>query len=95
MQQPFNPKSSRKGIANDHPKHVALAADIPQRLQSWCSFRREANNLSTLLPAELEHRQFINLFTSPPWKLGTPREGQNCTTVPGVAGRVDDIDLKC
>ena len=72
---------------DDHPKRVALAADIPQCLQNCCSFRRRANDLSTLLPAELEHRQTINHFPSPPWQL-IISQGTSIT------GRADDIDLK-
>ena len=44
-------KASEKTLRSteDHPKSVALATNIPQRLQSCCSFRK-ANKLSTLLP---------------------------------------------
>ena len=51
---------------DNHPKHVALAADITQCLQNSCSFHGTANNLSTLLPSELQHQQSINHFPSPP-----------------------------
>ena len=37
-----------------HPKHVALAANIPRHLQNCWSFCRKAADLSTFLPAELE-----------------------------------------
>ena len=37
-------------------KSIALAADIAQHLQNRCSFRSKPNDLSTLLPPELEHR---------------------------------------
>ena len=47
---------------DEHPKHVALAPEIPQRLQNRCSFRRKAKELSTLLPLELQHGQSINYF---------------------------------
>ena len=43
---------------------VALATDIPQYLQNLCTFRRKANDLSTLLPPELQHQQTINHFPS-------------------------------
>ena len=48
-------KASEKALrsTDNHPKCVALATNIPQRLQSRCSFRRKANELSTLLPPEL------------------------------------------
>lgn len=57
-----------------HPKHVALSADVPQRLLNCCSFHHKANDLSTLFPAELEHRQIINHFPSPPWQCSTLRK---------------------
>ena len=46
---------------NDHPKRIALAANIPQRLQNPSSFRRKAEELST--PAtrsstQTKHRLF-------------------------------------
>ena len=72
MQQPVNPESSRKGIAQLHPKLVALTADISQRLQNYCSFRHNVNDLSTFGPTELEYHQTINHFPSPPWQLSTP-----------------------
>ena len=55
-------KATKKALrsTNDHPKRVALAADIPERLQNHCSFCRKANNLSTILPPELQHCQTIN-----------------------------------
>ena len=80
---------------DDHPKRVALAPDIPQRLQNRCSFRRKANELSTLLPPELQHQQSMKHFPSPAWQLTTSLEGRISTTVPGVTYRADDINLKC
>ena len=74
---------------DDHPKRAALAVDTPR-----CSFRRKANNLSTLLPVGLEHRQTINHFQSPPWQLSTPHKEQISTFVPGIAGWAEDIDLE-
>ena len=55
---------------------------------------RRANELSTLLPPELQHRQSINHFPSPPLQLITSHEGRISTTVPGITGRADDTDLK-
>ena len=79
---------------DEHPKRVALAADILQRLQNRCSFRLKANDLSSLLPPELQHRQSINHFPSPPLQLSTPREERTATTVPGITSLVDGIDPK-
>ena len=47
---------------DNHPKRIALDANIPQRLQSRSSFRRKAEELSTLLPPGLQHRQNIIIF---------------------------------
>ena len=79
---------------DDHPKRVALAANIPQRLQNRSSFRRKAEELSTFLPAKLQHRQNIIHFPSPPWQHSTTPEGQIATTVPGITGWANDINLK-
>ena len=51
---------------NSHPKCIALDVNILQRLQSHPSFRRKAEELSTLLPPDLQHRQNITHFPSPP-----------------------------
>ena len=80
---------------NDHPKCVALALEILQRLQNRCSFCCMANKLSTLLPPELQHQQNINTFPSLPWQLSTPCEERIATIVPGITGQADDIDIKC
>ena len=53
---------------NDHPKCVALAAGVPKHPPNFCSFRRKANALSTLLPDKLEHHQFIKHFPFPLWQ---------------------------
>ena len=81
-------KAREKALCStdDHPKRVALAANIPQRLQNRSSFRRKAEELSTFLPAKLQHRQNIIHFPSPPWQHSTTPEGQIATTVPGITG---------
>ena len=71
---------------DDHQKCIALAANTPQRLQNRSSFRRKAEELSTFLPPELQHRQNIIHFPSPPWQHSTTHEGQIATTVPGITG---------
>ena len=71
---------------NDHSKRVALAIDIAQSLQNRCSFHRKVNDFSTLVSPELQHRQNINHFPSPPWQL--------CTVSFGITGRDNGIDLK-
>ena len=60
---------------NDHSKRVALADDTPQRPQNRSSFRRKAEEISTLLPPALQHRQNIIHFPSPPRQHRTPYEG--------------------
>ena len=79
---------------DNHPKRVALAVDIPKRLQSRCSFRRKAKDLRTLLPPELEHHQTINHFPSPPWQLSIPCKEQISTLVSVITGWNGDIYLK-
>ena len=78
-------KASEKDMrsSDDHPKRVALATNIPQRLQNRCSFRHKFNEFSTLFPPGLQHRQSINHFSSRPWQLNTSCEGRISTTVPG------------
>ena len=78
----------------DHLKCVALAADIPQRLQNPSSFRKKAEELSTILPPELQHRPNIIHFSSPQLQLNTSREWQIAGTVPGINSRADDTNLK-
>ena len=68
-------KAREKGFCStdNHDKHVALAADIPQHLQNRSRFHRKDKELSILLPPKLWHRQNIIHFPSPPWQLSTPR----------------------
>ena len=90
MQQRIDPEPWEKTLCstNDHPKRVALAADIPQRFLNCCSFCHKANDLSTwALP-------IMNHFPSLPWQLSTPCKEQISTSVPDIAGQVDAIDLK-
>ena len=79
---------------DDHQKCIALAANTPQRLQNRSSFRRKAEELSTFLPPELQHRQNIIHFPSPPWQHSTTHQGQIATTVPGITGWANDTNLK-
>ena len=58
------------------------------------SFRRKTNSISTLQPPEVQHQQNINHFPSPGWELNTSRKERIATTVRGITGRADDIDLK-
>ena len=57
-------------------------------------FRCKTNNISTLRPPEVQHQQNINHFPSPTWELNTSCEERIATTVRGITGRADDIDLK-
>ena len=77
-----NEKARRS--TDDHPKRIALDVDIPQRLQSRSSFRRKAEELSTLLPPDLQHRQNIIHFPSPPWQQSSSRTERISTSVPGI-----------
>ena len=52
-----------------YSKHLIVKdVNIPQLLQSCSSFCRKAEELSTLLPPVLQHRQIITHFPSLPWQ---------------------------
>ena len=70
----------------DHPKHIALDANIPQGLRNRSSFRRKVEELSTLRPPDLQHRQNIIHFSCPLWQHSSSHEGHIATTVPGITG---------
>ena len=80
--------------ADDHPKRIALDVNIPQCLQSRSSFRRKVEELSTLLPLDLQHRQNIIHFPSPPWQQSSSHTGKISTTVPGITSRADDNETR-
>ena len=87
-----NEKARRS--TDDHSKRIALDVDIPQRLQSGSSFRRKAEELSSLLPLDLQHRQNIIHFPSPPWQQSSSHTGRISTSVPGITSRADDNNIK-
>ena len=74
---------------DDHPKRVALAADILNTFKIAAAFFVRPTAFLLFLPAGLEHCQSINHFPSPPWRLSIPPN-----IPPGIAGRAKDIDLK-
>ena len=88
-----NEKARRS--TDNHPKSIALNVNIPQRLESRSSFRRKAEELSSLLPPDLQHRQNIILFPSPPWQQCSSHTGRISTSVPGITSRADDNNIKC
>ena len=79
---------------DDHPKRIALEVDIPQSLQSCSSFYRKAEELLTILSPDLQHRQNIIHFPSPPWQQNSSHTGQISTSVPGITSRADDNNIK-
>ena len=87
-----NEKAQRS--TDDHPKRIALNVTIPQCLQSRSSFRRKAEELSYLLPPDLQHRQNIIHFPSPPWQQCSSHTGRISTSVPGITSRADDNNIK-
>ena len=89
-------KAKEKALRStaDHPKRIALDVNISQRLQSRSSFRQKAEELSTLLPPDLQHRQNITHFPSPPWQQSPSHDGRIATSVPGITGRADENNLK-
>ena len=69
-------KAKEKALrsTDDHPKHIALDVNIPQCLQKRSSFCRKTEELSTLLPPDLQGRQNIIHFPSPPWQQSPSHE---------------------
>ena len=63
-------------------------------LRSRSCFRRKAEELSTLLPPDLQHRQNIIHFPSPPWQQSSSHTGRISTFVPGITSRADDNNIK-
>ena len=51
---------------DDHPKRIALDVNIPQHLKSRSSFHPKREELSSLFPPDLQHRQNVIHFPSPP-----------------------------
>ena len=80
---------------DDYPKHIVLDVNILQRLQNCSSFCQKAAELSTLLPPDLQHRQNIIHFPSPPWQQSSSHQGRIATFVPGITGRADATNLRC
>ena len=84
----------REKALHNHPKHIALDANIPQGLRNCSSFRRKVEELSTLRPPDLQHRQNIIHFSCPLWQHSSSHEGRIATTVPGITGWADETNLK-
>ena len=87
-----NEKARRS--TDDHLKRIALDVNIPQRLHSRSSFRRKAEELSTLLPPDLQHRQTIIHFSFPPWQQNSSHTGRISASVSGITSRADDNNIK-
>ena len=79
---------------DNHPKRIALDVNVSQRLQNHASFHRKAEEFSSLLPPDLQHRQNIVHFPSPPWQQSSSHEGRITTSVPGITGQADDSNLR-
>ena len=86
-------KKARRST-DDHPKRIAQNVNIPQRLQSRSSFHRKVEELSSILPPDLQHRQNIIHFPSPPWQQCSSHTGRISTSVPGITSRADDNNIK-
>ena len=89
-------KANEKALrsTDNHPKRITLDINIPQHLVSCSNFRRKIEELSTLLPPDLQHRQNITHFPSPPWQQSPSHDGRIATSVPGITGRADENNLK-
>ena len=88
-------KAKEKALCStdDHSKCIALDVNIPQRLQSRSSFHQKAEELSTILPPDLHHRQNITHFPSPQWQQSPSHEGRLATSVPRIIGWANDNNL--
>ena len=80
--------------SDDQPKRLALDVNIPQRLHNRSSFHRKAEELSTILPPDFQHRQNIIHFPSPPCQQSSSHKGWIATSVPGITGWADDNNLR-
>ena len=67
----------------------------------YCSFKLITFNtrlsfsiIEQNLPPDLQHRQNITNFSSPPWQQGSSHVGRIYTSVPGITGRADDNSIK-
>ena len=78
------------GSTDNHPKRIALDVNIPQCLQNRSSFHRKAEELSTLLPPDLQHR----IYLSPPRPQSSSHVGRIFISVPGITGRADGNNIK-
>ena len=87
-----NEKARRS--TDDHPKRITLDVNISQGLQGHSSFRQKAEEISTLLPPDLQHRQNIIHFPSPTWQQRSSHIGRTSTSVSGVTRRADDNSIK-
>ena len=87
-------KEKAQCSTDDHPKLITLDVNIRQRLQSRLSFRQKPEELSTLLPPNLQHRQNIIHFPSPPWQQNSSQTRRISTSVPGTTSRVDGNSIK-
>ena len=79
-------KAKEKALCStdDHPKSIALAINVPQRLQNHSRFHQKAEELSTLLPPDPQQIQNIVHFPSPLWQQSYSHEGRIATSVPGI-----------
>ena len=89
-------KANEKALpsTDDHPKRIALDVNILQRLLNRSSFHQKAEELSPLLPPDLQHRQNITHLPSPPWQQSPSHNGPIAIPVPGITGRADGNNLK-
>ena len=88
-------KTKEKALhrTDNHPRCIALNLNIPQHLQNCSSFGQKAEELSTLLPPDLQHRQKIIHFPSLPWQQSASHEGQISTSVLGITDWADGSNL--
>ena len=84
----LNVKEKALQSTDDHPKCVALDVNIPQRLQnSWAFVKKQKNFLLSC------HLNF-NTDKISYRQQSSSHEEQIATSVPGITGRVDNINLR-
>ena len=80
--------ATKKALPNaaDQLKPVTWEINIQQRPVSHSAFRLKAHELSSLLPAKLNHREIIPIFPSIPCQCTTHSKNQVRTFIPGITG---------
>jgi ribonuclease HI len=80
-------------LPEDHPRKLAIASTIRQRLkrENW---RKQATELASIFLTDKQYqRSPLVYFTTPPWSLGIGNT-QVFPSLPGISGRNDEEEVK-